>query len=257
MVLNVTARYAQDDELIGVSNTWVTVQVYYALYHGTQALLAAHGHKRPESHPKTQRMFLDLWVTTPRELEPWSLGFGGSGVLNGPAGRVLDPLIHSWTGCNQHNCWDLAAKALRTTRDEAVGVAVAKMRDAKHRERRRQFQKDRKGGPIPRPLITPGEKQKVLADVRPYSLLDFLFRLRIRSNYDESAIFIEGPENSAQSRLLREDLVYLASASMLLTEVHVEQVAGADTVRMWADTWLEKNHPPGRPMGLKRRREFL
>jgi hypothetical protein len=257
LVLNITARYAQEDELIGLSNTWVAVQVYYTLYHSTQALLAAHGYKRPESHSKTQRMFCDLWITKRNELAPWSLGVGPNGVVNGPEGRVFDLAIHSWTGCNEQNCWDLVAKAVRTTRGDAVAAALTRLREAKFKERRNEFLLHRKEGPVPQPQLTAMERQKTSAGVRAYSILDFLYRLRIKSNYEEAAVFVEGPENTAQSRLLREDLVYLASASMLLAEIHIATAVGVDALRTWSDAWLAKNHPPGRPMGLKRRREFL
>ncbi len=194
LILNVTSRYAQEDELVGLSNTWIAVQVYYTLYHGTQALLAMHGYKRPEAHSKTQRMFSDLWVTKPNELAPWSLGVGPEGVLNGPVGRELDLGIHSWTGCNQENCWDLAAKALRTTRDDAVEDSLRKFREAKHKERRKLYQEKGQVGLVPRPHLSQAEKQKTVDNIRPYSMLDFLYRLRLKSNYEEAAVFVEGPK---------------------------------------------------------------
>jgi hypothetical protein len=262
MILNITMAYAQDDEIVGVTNNWAAVQLYYAAYHATQALLLARGYPRPESHSQTQRMFADLWVTRNAILAPWSLGVGSDGVRNGP-GRDLDLGIHPWSACSPATCWDLAAKAIRTTRDDAVSAAIHRLRQERQKELRRALDERRTRRRrdatirVPLPRLTADDKVRVDRRIRPFSVLDFLFRLRVKTNYEDAAVFVEGPESPAQARLVRRDLAFLAAATLMLNEIHIELAIGEAQVREWADSWLQANHPGGRAMGLARRRVLL
>jgi hypothetical protein len=263
MILNVTMRYAQEDELVGLTNNWAAVQLYYAAYHATQALLVARGYDRPQSHPQTQRMFADLWVNRAASITPWSLGVGFAGVRNGPD-REIDSSIHPWSACNRNSCWDLAAKALQTTRDDVVNDGLRRAREEKQRvlrraleERRVQRQRRNGPGPVALPRLTAEEKDRVRLRVRSYTTLDFLYRLRIKTNYEDAAVFVDGPDSVAQARLVRRDLSYLASSTLLLNEVHIQQAVGQQVVRDWIDTWIAQNHPGGRPIGVARRRPML
>jgi hypothetical protein len=260
MILNVTMAYAQEDELVGLTNNWAAVQLYYAAYPATQALLMARGYERPQSHQQTQRMFADLWVNRVATLAPWSLGVGDAGTRNGP-NRPLDLNIHSWSACNTNSCWDLAGKALRTTRDEVVSDSMRRAREEKQRARRRDLENRRirsatRVGPIvvALPRLTPEEKDRVQKRIRSYTFLDFLYRLRIKTNYEDAAVFVEGPDSPAQARLVRRDLSYLAAATLLLNETHIQLAVGEEVVRNWVDAWLANNHPGGRPLGVARRR---
>ena len=263
MILNVTMAYAQEADLVGLTNNWVVVQLYYAAYHATQALLVARGYERPQSHPQTQRMFADLWVDRVLNLPPWSLGFSRSGVRNGP-GRDLDVTIHPWSVCTSDSSWDLAAKALRTTRDDVVIQGLRRAREEKQKALRRFLVERRTlrrigaGAPsIPLPRLTDQEKLEAQQRVRSYTFLDFLYRLRIKTNYEDAAVFVEGPSSVAHARLVRRDLSYLAAATMLLNEIHIELAVGQQLVRDWVDAWLANNHLGDRLLGVARRRPLL
>jgi hypothetical protein len=262
MILNITMTYAQEDELVGLTNNWAAVQLYYAVYHATQALLLARGYQRPENHPQTQRMFADMWVNRNASLAPWSLGVGSDGIRNGP-GRDVDLGIHPWTACNPATCWDLAAKAIRTTRDDAVVSSMSRLRLERQKELRRAFdarpQRRRRtvAQRVPLPRLSADDKSRVDRRIRPYTFLDFLYRLRLKTNYEDATVFVDGPESPAEARLVRRDLAFLAAASLLLNELHIELAIGEAAVRGWADSWLQTNHPGGRLLGLARRRELL
>jgi hypothetical protein len=264
MILNVTMTYAQEDELVGLTNNWAAVQLYYSAYHSTQALLVARGYDRPQSHEQTQRMFGDLWVNRVANLPPWSIGMGPSGIRNGP-NRDVDHTIHSWSACTSQSCWDLSAKALRTTRDDVVAAAMHRARLEKQRARRRtigeQPQHLRSSSALPLhvalPRLTGEEKHNVQQRVRTFTFLDFLYRVRIKTNYEDAAVFVEGPDSPAQARLVRRDLAHLAASTSLLNEIHIQLLIGAQVVREWAQEWVANNHPGGRPLGLASRLPLL
>ena len=146
LILNFTRRIASEDELVRLTNSWGAVQAYYVAYGATQALLMAEGKPRPRSHPATQKMAIDLWVTRTNAVAPWSFAIASpmhreasaDGALNG-RGRPLDTEIRNWSGCTRQTCWDLAAIALRSTRKEAVDEKLAQARKEKVARRRREW----------------------------------------------------------------------------------------------------------------------
>src|SRR5262249_45333549 len=75
LLLYLGHKFLRTDEIIRLSNTWNVVQAYYAVYHSTQALAAAKGFSRPETHPKTQRVFLDIWCKLPDCFIPWCFSY--------------------------------------------------------------------------------------------------------------------------------------------------------------------------------------
>ena len=110
----------------------------------------------------------------------------------------------------------------------------------------------------PKPQLSPAERGGVDAKVPPYSLIHYLYRLRIKTNYVDSAMFTDGPPDEVSSALVHRDLRYLATSTMLLHELHIGCLVGVSLLRGWCDTWLASNAPPGgRPVGLQLRRSHL
>ena len=167
LLLVISGTYAPE-ELQGVSNTWVAIQAYYACYHAIQALIVARGHPRPTTHPTTQRMFIDAWVTPPRNMPPWSLGAGNGTYLNVPQGHAINEGVHAWAALDAAVAIDVAAKAFRTTRDDSVVEAKKNERLKKQKANRKEwFDKEvqrlaankraRKEPPFPLPRLTAAE----------------------------------------------------------------------------------------------------
>jgi hypothetical protein len=224
LLLLLSHRLLKGDEIVRVSNNWNAVQAYYALYHATQAVLVARGLERPESHPKTQKMFLDFWGRLPSEFAPWSFTFGPDG--HSPASVVVDPSLHVWSMIDSSTCWSIACKALRTTRADAVAERFRSARIEKRKElrkdwlnkeeaRRSRGLKARREPSFPLPLLTPGERNKAERSTRSYSVLDYLYRLRIRTNYVDSAMFTDGPAEPHESSSVRVSLLKIVCLSLL------------------------------------------
>jgi hypothetical protein len=260
LLLLLSRRLLTGDEIVGVSNNWNVVQAYYALYHATQAVLLAKGFERPDTHPKTQRMFFDLWGSLPVEFAPWSLSVGANGHL--PVSVHVDPHLHVWKSVTSHTCWTIACKALQTTRTDAVAKRLADMREDKRRARRKAWsvkQARRGGSPRPEPVfrlprLTLEEKSKASANTRNYTLLDYLYRLRIRANYEDSAMFTDGPEDASDSESVRACLLRLVSASLHVSErLLCAAPDGKRTLGEWAQRWCAANVPAGMPLGVSQR----
>jgi hypothetical protein len=256
-------HFLRADEIIKLSNTWNVVQAYYSVYHATQAILVARGTDRPDSHPKTQRAFVDLWGKLPEAFMPWCLSFGPDGYR--PANIVIDGEIHSWTFVDPNNCTSLACKALRTTREDAFPDRIRAARDSKKRAKRQAWQEEentrlaagnraRKPPKFALPQLSPEERAAAEQGTRNYSMLDYLYRLRIRTNYGEAAMFTDGPENEAESKAVRVSLIRIVAKSIYAAELMIETAPdGRDLLREWGSKWSETNIPKDMEFGVRQR----
>ena len=269
VLLGLPGEWAADqDEFIRLANTWGVVQSYYVGYHVTQALIVAKGRPRPTTHPQTQTQYADLWADRPLALPPWTFGARHGGWRNLPAGLTLDAGIHPWTGCSPATCWSLASKALQTTREAQVKKATDAKRDEKRRDRKKAWQaeedsriakgrKPRKAPSSSRPRLTAAEKVACDQRVRTYTILDYLYRLRIGANYHDASVFTDGPDNEHDSFLLHRRLGFLVSGLSLVAELRIRDLVGASHLHQWADDFAASNIPASYSLGIKERRPLL
>lgn len=256
LLLALPGLWATDDEFVRLSNTWGVVQAYYVGYHATQALLLAKGMPRPSNHPQTQKQFAALWVDRPLELPPWTFGATHTGWRNLPSNEQVDLSTNAWTSANQRTRWSLAGKALHTTRRDTVKDALNRKRDTKQRQRRDAWRAEEaarlaarrrpRTEPVhPRPNLTEAEKADVGRAVRTHTLLDYLYRLRIGANYDDAAVFFDGPDRPEESGQVHRCLVFLAAGTMLLSEIRVSRLVGRRVLKDWASDFAKACLPAG------------
>lgn len=255
------------DELIGLATNWAVVQAYYACYNAAQALAIMQGNPRPDTHAKTQRVYTAYWVTRPAHLPPWSLGWTASGCLNLPTGRGVQ-MIHPWATCDKDTCWDLVAMALRTTRQELATASIREERQRRQSSNRRQWKQDEKQRIASRrrprkeprftlPQLPPADKREIESRLRPTTLIDYLYRLRLRSNYEDATMFTDGPERATDSWMVYQNLCRITSTTLLAHELHVGKVIGQDRLKSLADEWLAASKVSAPNLGLAARRDVL
>jgi hypothetical protein len=255
LLLVISGTYAPAD-LQGVSNTWVAIQSYYTCYHAIQALVVARGQPRPQSHPTTQRMFVDAWVTPNHDCAPWSLAAIDGGYKNLPAGHVIDEHVHPWAALDATSAIDVACKSFRTTREDAVVEARKRARETKRRDNRRVWREEearrlaagrraRKEPVFALPRLTAAEKTASAAGVRPYSLLDYLYRLRIKAQYEDSSLFVDGPDTPGDSLIAFSHLSQIVRSTLLLHELFIDRIVGRQVFERAANAWIasQQNSP--------------
>jgi hypothetical protein len=268
LLLTLGEHIVSDEEVIRLSNNWNVVQAYYVIYHSTQAVAVSKIHQRPTTHWKTQQFYYELFPRSRVCLPPWTLAFGYTGPLNIAENVTIDDQLHYWTTCTETTSWSLACKALRTTREETMPERIRKRRENKRVARRRAWQEkederlrlNRRPRQVPRfrlPQLTLAEKEDVRRRLRPFGLIDYLYRLRLRSNYEDSAMFIDGPEDEGSSEQVRSDLCLLASSTSLLCELYIMRLLGRALFVDWARHWLDRNTAPGLAVGLAERYVLL
>jgi len=261
-----TARrlFRDHDELIRLANNWAVVQAYYASYHISQALLVARGQPRPSSHAATQAQYSAFWCRPTVQLPPWSLGCDASGLTNLPPGLTFEPVSHHWVTCAPDTCWGLVAVVLKGTRRDWVTKRLKEERERKRADARkawhRQERARKEAGKRPRkepasrlPRLEPGEKIAIDLKTRPTTLLDYLYRLRVRSNYEDADMFTEGPEDEIQSSIVNLHLCRITAATLLVNELLVSRLIGAATLRTIADEWVKSTGTATAKVGVARR----
>lgn len=268
LLLTMSSQWDVDDEFVRLTNTWGVVQAYYVGYHVTQALIVARGGVRPSSHSKTQGMFSSLWTSRRVILPPWTLGYGSGGATNLAPGITIDPDIHGWSRCDEETSWSIAAKALRTSRNDKVAESRRTKRSELQRQKQKRWddeergrlaagKRQRKPATIRLPQLTAAEKDVCERNVRAYTLLDYLYRLRIRANYEDAALFTDGPTADVESMQLHRHLRYLAASTCLATELRIRELVGGPQLVRWADTFISQNVPARLSVGIAARRDLL
>lgn len=252
LLLSLGGEYATEDELLRITNNWAAVQLYYVFYHATQALLVARGNPRPETHPKTQALFGDMWVTRPMDCAPWTLGYRAT-PLNVPDGHVVETKVTTVARPrNDVDHLNYVFKALSTTRLESLPQAEKTKREGKRKVLREQRNREEAqrvaSGKRPRPVptiqlprLTVDEKAACQAGLRCYTIMDLLYRIRTRTNYADGLMFIEGPADESASNELNRDMRAIASTTMLLFEMYICQQVGVDVMKELAAEWLDRN----------------
>jgi hypothetical protein len=267
-LLLMTRRIVNEEELLRLSNNWSCIQVYYIFYHCTQALHVAKGHPRPENHPRTQNIFNDYWAGRSVILPPWSLAYGRSGTINTPPGIAPEVTIHQWTVCEGTNIWSLACKALMTTRREALEEKYREKRESMRRQNRQAWRQEendrlargrkaRKQPDFRLPKLTSSEKERINESLRSYTFMDYLYRLRLKTNYEDSNMFSDGPENNNSSRYIRDALCRISNGTLFLHELAIRNLVGRDSFLTWIDEWVHRNMPQNTTHGLGFRRRYL
>jgi len=256
LLLLMSRKFIREDEIIRLSNNWNVIQAYYAIYHATQALIVGKGIERPESHPKTQKLFVDIWGRLPIDLAPWSLTVGANGCnINN---LDIDPSIHQWTKVNSATCWSIACKALQSTREDALHENYRTAREDKRKTLRKDWQQKHSGKTIkpkepefPLPRLTAEEKNQINRQTRNYSIMDYFYRLRIRCNYVDSSMFADGPEESYDSTGVRVAIIKIVSTTLFATEIMLcGTKEGITLLSEWANKWVMKSVPQEMKFGV-------
>ena len=261
-------QYAVEDELVRITNNWAAVQAYYVSYHAFQAYLLANGEARPTTHLKTQTMFANRWASRTLDMPPWTFAAADGAFLNGPSARTVDLTIHPWATCNSTSCWDIAGHALKSTREEAVERTTHRHRERKQAAAKKAWEskeatritagrRARKVPTFPLPRLDAAEKRSSGRSVRPYTAMDYLYRLRIKTNYEDSMMFTDGPTSEPESRAAGLDLQRLAASVLLMHELHVRERIGIPAMTTLVDGWVSANiaHSPG--LGVSLRRDLI
>lgn len=218
------------DDLVAFANLWAPVQGYYAVFNAFTALAMTLTGSRP---PKTHATLLTFAATHAAHpaspfVVPWAARVGGppgAHTYDGFGGAPLDLGISNLVSHNATNAPSLLAKGLRTTRREQI----KEHHDGWCRNLRTAAGKPRKT--LPKTVLLANATK-----LRPTTLFDLLYRLRLRSNYQEGDALLSGALGPADAATFHTALSEIVAATLLTTEIYLVHVIGKPTLERCAAT---------------------
>jgi len=199
---------SQDSPMLHYIGNWAPMYLYYAVYQSGRALLCAQGTTVSESHASTLRT-LGNEVVTRSDLFPQPLktfcSFDpkttGLCYENTPDGCVI-ARVEPLSNVTSDDFWSRYAMLLRTTHNERIERRVE---DWKRKNKRQR---------IPRTT-----NDEISSSVLPTTLFHVLYRLRIRSNYQEVDSFLAAIRYHRDSRSFLAHLQVITWHCLLVLEL--------------------------------------
>lgn len=186
------------------------------------------------SHAACQRFFHDWWSMRSFKPSPWSLSFDVSGLANSPSSTTALP--SNLANCTPHNCFDFVRLALKTTWDQERAESLRNARVTKLRLAQKAYDelataRAAKGlkatGRRPSGAkLTPAERAAGERSVRPHTMIDYLYRLRLRSNYVDAAMWTDGPSTIGESVAVHDNLAFITASTLFASEISLRAILG-------------------------------
>lgn len=220
----------QHPTLATTANFWAPVQAYYAIHGVGSAVLACLGNSIPEDHRAFRAsMSGDQGV---QRLLPYPFNMWCKGLSLGDhecpyqfgncrtAVREAKQASNLQTP-NRLTAHTLAAKALLTTRNKFLEDLFEKQRSTKVTR-----------GKIRRNIMSE-EKRRTEKKLHPTSIFDFLYRIRVRSNYDDPEMYIYGHTDTTTAGRHYTHLLHLTTALIECLERIIAQKCGSTLLGQW------------------------
>lgn len=212
-------------DLITFANHWAVVQAYYAVFEGLNAVALTAGLANPPTKHASRLRWAgaQLGAAASPFPPPWTCRVSGP-----PTAYGFEGFPTSWTrtaesniaGVTSANCIDRIALALKTTRDNQI------------KERRPDWikgLKTRRGAP--RKTLPTATRIDRASKMAPTTLFDLLYRLRIRSNYQEADAFLRGALSSADAESFHRALCDVVAATLLTMEIYLAHQIGVTVLQ--------------------------
>jgi hypothetical protein len=197
-----------DTEFTTYSNHWAPVQLYYATYLSLRAYFEACGSQIPNEHSKNLKTINNEILSKPGLFPfPFQTMCSCSGTcvnsshfLYLPDGKTVNK-ISGLKNFEKVNSYDFFALCLKTTRDKQIEKLCE---DWKHRYKKKR--------------VSPVEKVKMVNNLVPTSIFNFLYRLRLRSNYEDADSFLLSLPTETEAQEFNKSLRVIGWYVQLLFE---------------------------------------
>ncbi|MBN2499262.1 MAG: hypothetical protein JXB38_00765 [Anaerolineales bacterium] len=206
---------AKNDSLLPYSNPWSMVQLYYIIYLSIRAYFLAFGRKVSSNHTVTLRTIAEDLINV-KDRFPLPLSSCLSGMTSSEPFRLdnspqeititlNNPLVSPYAV----HPWQHYGLLLKTTRA---------------RQLKRSFDEYRKKSCVER--LPKAKKQEIAQSVRPTTIFDGLYRIRIRSNYSDVDSFVLTSISDSDSIQLSKSICRIIYRTLLIFEILIAKSVG-------------------------------
>ncbi|TAN42556.1 MAG: hypothetical protein EPN22_12370 [Nitrospirae bacterium] len=224
LTLKAMATFPINDNkhLASTANLWLPVQAYYALHGAGLAAMLSLGHNEPKDHRAFRAALSELaarFLPPPLNIQctggPQSLDYRFT-VLNATPQAIID--YNSLSNPIYSGNLDCAiGKCLSTTRHRFLEEMFDKARHCNISDKRK------------RRNIPQAEKQTISKKLHATTLIDFLYRMRVRSNYDDPDIYLYAHSQVDDAARHYADLLFLTQAAFSALSVILLKKLGKST----------------------------
>lgn len=222
-----------EDEYVTYANHWTPVQVYYAVYLSLRALIMFVDPNANNSHVTTLRIAaMQVQQRSALFPYPWRTACVGwpwqpsPQMIHLPPGEKVQP-ISNLSGNEKVSFFDRYAQALKTTRQRDVDAKLSEWK------RTKQYKRNQTGQ----------QKQAIANNLHPTTLFDFLYRLRIRSNYEDADAFLLNVDGVDKGKRFHYSMELVTWWTLLVIEVLIARHSGFGRLEAAANAYIGKVDP--------------
>lgn len=200
-------------ESVQAATPWVPIQAYYAIHAATWAWLCADRPSPPVNHTQQLKLVSEFFTARAGIPFPLSVGYRGRNA-SGLPDNSYDPTVDSLLRPSPHTLNHFLFLAVRYARREQLD---RKRTDwlAKNPERKR---------------LSPGQQNDWDAKMAPATVVDFLYQLRRRANYDDLDPFVSGGLSGDEPERFFEALCRITAFINFVSEVLLASRVGVHSL---------------------------
>lgn len=222
--------FVGDPTVLRIGSHALPVTAYYALFNGFRAWAQVQG-IHADRHTQLQRTFSTQFASSLPL--PWGARLNGDpasaasctlervGLLPPPLPTV-NPVAYT-----RHSTEEMLLATLRMARKWMLDT---------QRERWLANNKTKQG--IPRKKLPAGARAKLVAKLWPTTLLDFVYGMRVRSNYQQIDEYVSEPKDWNYSDFHR-GMAFIVHSGLLMAETHLAALVGLDDLEREATSWAD------------------
>lgn len=202
-----------ESSLLQPSVHWAPVQAYYAV-HGTSSAWIGAGANTTLTHANHLRSIsshLAPSKSLPASIRIHAVSESPAIVRGAPSGQLtLGPASGTLIAPDKNSCHEVAAR----------GLIFARRRHLE--ELRVDWLRKNKRKKLPA-----GKYRDLDAGLQPTTIYDFLYRLRLRANYDDAEPFLSGGLSTNDSHRFLADLATIVAFLNFVAEFHIAARVGS------------------------------
>lgn len=223
-------------DFVSYANHWVAVQAYYSNYLALRALFTSMGADVPREHARNLKSVGELIKIRPYLFpEPWCIACMGNPdeniqYINVPSGIQMNPgAVSPLSSGVRVNFYDSFALFLKTTRSKQIEQLCQKWKVDNRAKR-----------------VSPKAKQAITSSLPPTTIFNCLFRLRVRSNYEDADSFLLSVESTDEAKAFHRALRVVTWQSLFLIEIliarHISKKTFSEIVNSFLDHDKKHNY---------------
>jgi len=224
-----------DTELIRYSNHWAPIQSYYSIFLAIRALFESASEQCSRDHTNTLQKISEFIVNRDLFPPPWNAYCCGRKDINNLCYYNFPQQVSNVSNLSEPvlpEFWNWYAMWLRTTRERKLKWKAEELKKSKVLVNKRNK---------PKKKLTVNDKRFVDKGVHKTTFFDGLYRLRIRSNYEDADAFFIGTYSDVSAKDYYNSLATLLQSTLFILELYIKKYIGDDNFSQVVSKFIQSD----------------